>query len=54
MTEKALKLLLTMTPELRAKAIRELKRRQEAKDAGRPATFKRPKKVGAPLASDSD
>ena len=44
MPKSAYDLLLAMTPERRARAILELKRRQEARDAGRPATFKRPKR----------
>jgi hypothetical protein len=40
--------LLALTPEMRAKVIRELKRRLEARDAGRPPTFKRPEKMDAP------
>ncbi len=52
--KSAYELLLAMSPEMRRKVILELKRRQEARDAGRPAMFKRPKKVKAPVAPDFD
>jgi hypothetical protein len=48
MTDEGYERLMALTPEMRAKVIRELKRRLEARAAGRPATFKRPKKVNTP------